>query len=56
MEVGARRSRSHFDEKNETGPTRIVDTALFHEIPSGLQGIEHDHGASKNLKVYNVTY
>jgi hypothetical protein len=44
----------HFDEKNKTGATRIVDAAHFHEIPSGFQGIEHDHGAPKNLKVYNV--
>jgi hypothetical protein len=54
MGGGARRSRSHFDEKNKTGATRVVAAALFHKIPGGFQSIEHDHGASKNLKVYNV--
>ena len=54
MQGGAIGSRSHFDEKNKARATGIVDAALFHEIPSGFQSIEHDHGASKDPKVYNI--
>lgn len=46
--------RSHFGQKNKARATGIVDAALFHEIPSGIQGIEHDHGTSKDPKVYNI--
>lgn len=56
MEGRAIGSRSHFDEKNKARATGIVDAALFHEIPSGFQGIEHDHGTSKDSKVYNIAY
>jgi hypothetical protein len=54
MEGGAGGPRSHFDQKNKTGPTRIIDAALLHEVPSGFQGIEHDHWTSKDLEVYDV--
>ena len=54
MEGGAGGSRSHFDQKNETGSARIVDAALLHEVPSGFQGIEYDHWTSEDLKVYDV--
>ena len=49
-------SKSHFDYKDKPGATRIVETALFHEIPSGLESIEHDHGTSKDPEVYDVAY
>jgi hypothetical protein len=47
-------SGSHFGQKNEARATGIVDAALFHEIPSSFQGIEHDYATSKDLKVYNI--
>lgn len=49
-------SRSHFDEKNKARATGIVDAALVHEIPSGFQGVEHDHGTSKDSEVHNIAY
>jgi hypothetical protein len=54
MEDRAIESGSHFDDKNKTRATGIVDATLFHEIASGIQGIEHDHGTSKDPKVYNI--
>ncbi len=54
MEDKATGSRSHFGQKNKARATGVVDAALFHEIPSGIQGIEHDYGTSKDPKVYNI--
>jgi hypothetical protein len=54
MEGGAIESRSHFGQKNKARATGVVDAALFHEILSGFQGIEDDHGTSKDLEVYNI--
>ena len=47
-------TRSHFDQKDKARATGIVDAALFHEITSGFQSIEDDHGTPKDPKVYNV--
>lgn len=44
----------HFNYENETGTAGIIEAPLFHEVLGSSQSIQYDHGATKDVKVYNV--